>query len=132
MYENKKGDLAAPIIMWIAVFSVALIIIPWFVENVRPQAGEAQQIEFDIRQITSIVDIACNSASYTGAYNPRVNRGVVSFNESTACVQAFDRTNCAQLTCAVYENVSVALEDIIELRFNMSNEELRVGYEEFV
>lgn len=127
----KKGDLAAPIIMWMAVLSVVLIILPWFIENIRPLSGEAQQIEFDVRQITSFVDTACGSSEYRASYNPRVNSGQIRFNETSVCIDAFERTTCGELSCNVSEVINVSLEEIIEIRFNKTQTELLIEFEEF-
>lgn len=127
----KKGDLAAPIIMWMAVLSVSFIILPWFVENIRPLSGEAQQVEFDVRQVTSYVDTACGSSKYVAGYNPRVNEGFIRFNSSGFCIEAYDRTSCGDLSCGVLEPVNASLDEIIEIRFNKTSEGLRIGFEEF-
>lgn len=117
--------------MWMAVLSVVLIILPWFVENIRPLSGEAQQIEYDVRQIVRFADTACGSSVYRASYNPRVNSGVISFNESRFCIEAFDRTNCGDLSCNVSEFANASLDEIIEIRFNKTESSFTIGFEEF-
>ena len=126
----KKGDLASPIVMWMAVLSVALIVIPWFADNIRPLSGEAQIIESDIRAMQDYVNNACNSLEYSSTYNPETNEGYLLINGSEMCIEAYQRTTCGELACSPTSSYNISLADIITVDILM-NESLACEVEEF-
>jgi len=127
----RKGDLASPVIMWIAVLSVALIVVSWYVTSIRPLHGESSVIEYDLRQLFVYVDNACNSASYSASYNPRMNYGVVEFNKSRVCISTESLSSCMDLTCPVEDFVRADLDEIVNLRVVRQDGVLTIGVEEF-
>ena len=78
--KNRRGDIATPIIMWIAVFAVSLIVFSWYATTIRPLHGESNVIEYDLRQLSQYASNACNSRSYEARYNPRMNYGEITIN----------------------------------------------------
>lgn len=128
---KKKGDLASPIIMWLAVLAVVIIVISWYVANVRPLNAEASVIEYDLRQLFLYVDNACTSRHYEAKYNPRMNYGEIDFNDSEVCIKTKDLNSCISLTCNVSDYSKFNLSDIINLIITKSNGVLNVTAEDY-
>lgn len=131
MVIKKKGDLATPIIMWLAVLAVVIIVISWYVANIRPLNAEASVIEYDLRQLFIFVDNACASRFYEAKYNPRMNYGKIEFNQSEVCIITDDLNSCIFLTCNVSDYSNFNLSDIINLIITKSNGVLNVTAEDF-
>jgi hypothetical protein len=128
---KKKGDLASPIIMWLAILAVVIIVISWYVTSIRPLNAEASVIEYDLRQLFIYVDNACNSRFYEAKYNPRMNYGQIEFNQSSACIITDDLNSCIYLTCNFSAYSYFNLSDIINLIITKSDGVLNVTAEDY-
>ena len=128
---KKKGDLATPIIMWLAILAVVIIVISWYVTSIRPLNAEASVIEYDLRQVFIYVDNACGSRFYEAKYNPRMNYGKIEFNQSNACIITDDLNSCISLTCNFSDYSYFNLSDIINLIITKSNGILNVTAEDY-
>ena len=112
--SKKKGDIASPVFMWMAIFLVMIISGLWFVRKIRPLENVSQTVNYDLEQIKMSASYACSSDSYQKKYNPRTERGELVVNETGACINVTGIKYCTNFFCRLNNTLT---EDLANITF---------------
>ncbi|MFT4309836.1 MAG: hypothetical protein ACMXYL_05110 [Candidatus Woesearchaeota archaeon] len=123
-----KGESGVETIIYVALFSAALITVLWAVQRISPIQLEMQRVNEDIESIALLIGEACNSYEYNKRYEPRTSAGLLSFYDNHYCVNTTRLGLCSPTNCDVgYHNID--LEGIINIRIIKYHDEGDIVYE---
>ena len=112
---NAKGDSTTSVIMWIGTIISVLIMVMWFTRTIYPTQLELENINYDLKEIQSNLNLACNSIYYKVELNPRTEHGNFSITNSTACISTLRVNRCKLLLCNTQIGKIFDLENLTKL-----------------
>jgi len=110
---NAKANSIGKVIMWIVGIIAVFMCAIWIFKSLDAQSSVSiDHVHHDLENLQIKFAEACNSRSYSGKYNPMVEKGNLTLHDDEICIITRDFSSCAYLMCSTSELFSTNLEDI--------------------
>ena len=107
----KRGDAMTAGLLWGSIIFMAIIITVWMSQTLYPVQADLSLIDEDLQALSTITTQACNSYTYERRYNPRVERGNLTFEGFTICIATERSSLCSYSICNMGLDEHIALEN---------------------
>lgn len=112
LLSNAKASIEESSITLVLLVLTSVICMLWIMKTLDPDATEAvDRIHYDLENIKIKLSTACNSNTYSGSYNPRMEQGNLSISGPEICIESGAYTSCSFAVCDTGLQEEISLED---------------------
>jgi hypothetical protein len=124
---NARAETATNIILWLGSLVAVLIIIIWLGKNITPANYEYKVISEDLEKLQYDISDACNSFLLNRTYNPKVEAGNFTVNDTFICIRTKTFSQCKQIICNISFNAVYDLSNITYITILKQNQTIYLG-----
>ncbi len=92
--KSNAGANAVNIVMWIGAILAVLIMVAWFIKTFRPYNVDLDVVDKDIGVLFDYFSGACNSHYFKARFNPVLQQGYISINNTQICEGIYIYNKC--------------------------------------
>ena len=116
---HARGEISGELILWFGIIIAVLISSAWFLTTFSSARQDPASLTGDLFSLVASINSGCTANSYSDAYNPKTETGLLEGEGNTLCF-ARDKTRiCKKPLCGNYDGVSLDLASIENVRITI-------------